>query len=172
MHFKVIQKTLIVDSTCGFLALIFIDSFLIRVTFLDQNSLPKKGWKSRLMNRCDLSWQKIPMNRLLVVKFTLFLKTSSLTRADSETKCLFKSCKRQIKSETRADYMCNFEQAPLMECGLPFELPLSSLLIPPVWDDQPVRSPLPPRLREIQTSSAHFRKQLGNGMRRPERYNK
>jgi len=32
------------------------------------------------------------------------------------------------------------------------------LLIPPVWDDQPVRSPLPPT--EIQTSSAHFRKQF------------
>lgn len=69
-------------------ALIFIYSFLIRVIFFGSERSSEKGWKSRLMNRCDLSWQKIPINRLSVVKFTL---TSPLTRADSVTKCLFKS---------------------------------------------------------------------------------
>ena len=72
-------------------ALIFIYSFLIWVIFFGSERSSEKGWKSRLMNPCDLSWQKIPINRLSVVKFTPFLKTSFLTRADSVTKCLFKS---------------------------------------------------------------------------------
>ena len=52
-----------------------------------------------------------------------------ITRAALVTKYLFKKLQA---SETRADYMCNFQRALLMECGLPFELPLSSFLIPPV----------------------------------------
>ena len=45
MHFKVIQKIRLLIRLVDYLALIFIDSFLIRVTFLDQNGLPKKGMK-------------------------------------------------------------------------------------------------------------------------------